>query len=73
MEVEETNEDSQSALLSEIVISSKSFEFTFRKLYIVHKTTPEEESILKTLEEYKDSTILPREVTNKLVEDLSQF
>ncbi|CAG8436052.1 264_t:CDS:1, partial [Scutellospora calospora] len=38
-----------------------------------HKTTDIEEQILKQLEDYKDSSILPSDIINELVERLSNY
>ncbi|CAG8658569.1 11972_t:CDS:2 [Ambispora gerdemannii] len=72
MKVEKINkEDLQSIPLSEISLSSKSTLQTSHPTK--YKFTVVEEQYLKQLEAYKDFTILPREVVNKLVEKLSQY
>src|SRR5205085_1627154 len=70
MEIEKTNESLQPAPSPEAGTSSRS---AFKTSRTVHKPTPEEESILGQLEAYKDSTLLPREVVDKLAEELSQY
>lgn len=44
-----------------------------RVQYITHKPTHEEEEILKELENYKDSSVLPGEVVGNLAERLLQY
>ncbi|CAG8447820.1 4585_t:CDS:2 [Scutellospora calospora] len=65
MEIEETNQDLQLAPLYE---TSSSSESKLRKLRTIYKTQPEE-NILEQLETYKNSTVLPRDFVNKLVQE----
>ncbi|CAG8483678.1 7872_t:CDS:1, partial [Scutellospora calospora] len=70
MEIEEINEGLLPVSLPTINPSSGS---TSRTSYTVHKSTPTEENILTQLEIYKDSTILLKEIVNKLVTELLHY
>ncbi|CAG8447479.1 1867_t:CDS:1, partial [Scutellospora calospora] len=73
MEIEETHEDLQLVPSSTTNLSSGSTSQTsYLRKRPTHKPTSAEEEILKQLEEYKDSTVLPAEVLNELVQSLSK-
>jgi hypothetical protein len=67
MDIDNNKKDQQPASSSKIDLPSKP-----RTQRPRHKTTAVEEEILKELEAYEDSTVLPKEVTNTLVKKLSQ-